>query len=459
MTPDWAEPGAKTGRGSGEVAVLAAAPLRDVPQVVVDDHMAELARLADTAGARPATTIVQRIDAPDSATYLRSGKVAQMREAMRKHGATLAIFDEDLSPAQGANLEKALGNRVIDRTELILDIFALRARTWEAKRQVELAQLHYLRPRLRRMWAHLSREGGGIGARGPGEQQLETDRRLIDRRIAKLKRDLASVAASRQTRRRARRGRFNVVLVGYTNAGKSSILRRLSMTKTLVEDRLFATVDSTTRACDLGGPGMAFLTDTVGFIRKLPHHLVASFRATMEEVADADLLLHVIDGSHPRWEDQAETVVETLQATGAGDIPVICVATKSDRLTHREERDAALRARRFGRTVTASTVERGGLEGLKEALRDALRARMVFVRIRFPVSAGALIAEAHRAGEVLGRAFTQDDTELVARIPMPLAGKLAQEPGVVVETLEARPGEHAHEENREKRWEVTASLT
>ncbi|MDX1578761.1 MAG: GTPase HflX, partial [Gemmatimonadota bacterium] len=236
-----------------ERALLVGAPPLDMPEREVNEHLAELGRLADTAGADVTGVLVQRLASPNPATYIGSGKVEQLRRRVREKDASLVVFDEDLSPAQGTALEQMLGMRVMDRTELILDIFALRARTAEAKLQVELAQLEYMRPRLKRMWSHLSRIGGGIGARGPGEQQLETDRRIIDRRIARLREELKQIARSRDTQRKARGDEFTVALVGYTNAGKSSILRGLSGSDLFVEDRLFATLDSATRAVELSG--------------------------------------------------------------------------------------------------------------------------------------------------------------------------------------------------------------
>ncbi len=289
-----------------ERVVLVGAPLADEPEALVDEHLEELDRLADTAGAVVAGTLVQRLDSPHPALYIGTGKAEELRLLAEQTDASLVIFDENLSPAQGSALEKALALRVMDRTELILDIFALRARTAEARMQVELAQLQYMRSRLKRMWSHLSRIQGGIGMRGPGETQLETDRRMMDRRITRLRQELEHIARSRDTRRRGRKAEFRVALVGYTNAGKSSILRALSGADLFVEDRLFATLDSTTRAVDLEAGYRALVTDTVGFIRKLPHHLVASFRATLEEAREADLLIHVVDASAPSWDHQVE---------------------------------------------------------------------------------------------------------------------------------------------------------
>ena len=287
-----------------ERALLVGAPLKEVDSRVVQEHIEELTRLTDTAGGEVVGVVIQRIDAPNAHTYIGSGKVDEVRDRVAEFEADLVIFDEDLKPDQAKNLERSLGVRVMDRSELILDIFASRARTHEARIQVELAQLEYLLPRLQRMWTHLSRIRGGIGLRGPGETQLETDRRLIGRRIADLKRKLVKVVEARATQRKRREGIYRVALVGYTNAGKSSILKALSGADILVEDRLFATLDSATRQIDVGGGYEALLTDTVGFIRKLPHHLVASFRSTLEEAREADLLLHVIDASHPHRDEQ-----------------------------------------------------------------------------------------------------------------------------------------------------------
>ncbi|WP_419161253.1 GTPase HflX [Candidatus Palauibacter sp.] len=426
-----------TSDGTGERAVLVGAPSIGTPQEAVDEHLEELTRLAGTAGADVRSVVIQRLGRPNASTYIGKGKVEQLAGALRDHDATLAIFDDELTPAQGANLESALGVRALDRTELILDIFALRARTAEAKLQVELAQLQYLRTRLKRMWTHLSREGGGIGARGPGEQQIETDRRLIDRRLARLRRKLDHIATARVTQRRARREQFTVALVGYTNAGKSSILRGLSGAEVFVEDRLFATVDSATRICDLEGPGPILLTDTVGFIRKLPHHLIASFRATMEEISEAGLLLHVIDASAPGWEAQRDAVEAVLEEVGVTDRPVLQVFNKIDRLTHEEERALRERTAAGMRShVLTSVVEERGLDPLREALKAAMRARLETVRVSLPAGDGARLAEAYREGEVLECAYEAGHVVILARVPAGVAGRW-RESGLVVEQADA----------------------
>jgi GTP-binding protein HflX len=330
-------------RPAVEQALLIGAPRKgSVEARDVVEHLDELARLADTAGARVVGRVVQFIVAPTPDLYVGHGKAEEIGRQVADLGATLVISDEELSPRQGKHLEDVLKVRVMDRAELILDIFAFRARSREAKMQVELAQLEYLLPRLTRMWAHLSRIRGGIGLRGPGETQLETDRRMIREKIGVLKRKLVEVAEHRG-RLRARTGQRDVVkvaLVGYTNAGKSSLLRALTGAEAHVEDRLFATLDTSSREVQLNGRRVRF-TDTVGFIRKLPHDLVASFRATLEEAADADVIVHVVDASHPAWEDQMDVVGGVLGEI-PGAPPVVVSLNKADLLTS-EERARRLR--------------------------------------------------------------------------------------------------------------------
>jgi GTP-binding protein HflX len=304
---------------------------------VMSEHLAELAELVDTAGGIVVGTLTQQIEKPNPATYLGKGKIEELGDRINETQASLIVFDDELSPAQGKNIEDATGKRVMDRAELILDIFATRARSSEAKMQVELAQLEYMLPRLMRMWSHLEKFRGGIGMRGPGETQLETDRRLINNRIRLLKGRLTEVQKSREVRRTGRRGQFRASLVGYTNAGKSSILKAMSREPDVfVEDRLFATLDPLTREIHLAENTTVLLTDTVGFIRKLPHDLVASFRATLEEVVEADLLLHVIDASSPTWEEQRTVVNQVLEEIGASGKPTLYVFNKIDLVPHDE---------------------------------------------------------------------------------------------------------------------------
>jgi len=297
-----------------------------------DEHLDELGRLADTAGAEVVGRLVQRIQSPTPGLYLGEGKVEELRVLAGETRASLLLFDEELSPVQGKNLEKALALRVMDRAELILDIFATRARSREARLEVELAQLEYLLPRLARMWVHLSRIRGGIGLRGPGETQIETDRRMIRRKISHLREQLADVERHRAVLRqgRERRGVKTAALVGYTNAGKSSLLRALTGSDPFIEDRLFATLDTLARDAHVGDGRRMRVVDTVGFIRKLPHNLVASFRATLEEVGEADVVLHVIDAAHPQWEEHVAVVDAVLADLGLPAANVVHVFNKMD---------------------------------------------------------------------------------------------------------------------------------
>jgi GTP-binding protein HflX len=410
-----------------ERALLVGAPLkRPGARRVAAEHLLELAELADTAGAVVVAELTQQIDRPHPATYLGAGKLDELRERVDAEGATLVIFDDELSPTQGKNIELAIGKRVMDRAELILDIFATRAHTAEAKMQVELAQLEYMLPRLTRMWTHLEKFRGGIGMRGPGETQLETDRRLINHRIKILRERLHDVQRGRAIQRQSRQGEFKASLVGYTNAGKSSILRALSgQADVFVEDRLFATLDPLTRDIDLGDNAHVLLTDTVGFIRKLPHHLVASFRATLEETTDADLLLHVIDASSPTWEEQRVVVDQVLDELGVKDRPKLLVFNKIDLLEHDEL--FALQERISGlvpNSVFVSTKSDEGLDPLRRALASAIRLRRPLSRIRLSPSDGRTLAEIHRQGEVIDQRMDGDDLLIEARIDDILAGRL-----------------------------------
>lgn len=420
-----------------ERAILVGAPPAAEPEALVDEHLEELERLADTAGAEVVGTLIQRLDSPNPALYIGRGKAEQLRLLADGTDASLIIFDEDLTPAQGSALEKALDRRVMDRTELILDIFALRARTAEARLQVELAQLQYMRSRLKRMWTHLSRIQGGIGMRGPGETQLETDRRMMDRRITRLRQELAHIARARDTRRRGRSDEFRVALVGYTNAGKSSILKKLSGADLFVEDRLFATLDSATRAVELDAGYRALVTDTVGFIRKLPHHLVASFRATLEEAREADLRVHVVDASAPGWDHQVEAVQQVLVDLEIPETGTLMVFNKTDQLTHTEEE--ALRGRvsvEWPENVFTSVVEAGGLEPLKREILGRLQRLRPMVVVEIPVTDGKTIAEAYREAEVLERTDRDMSVLLRARVPVATLGRWRRTAGLVVRHLD-----------------------
>ena len=415
--------------------MLVGTPHQLAPAGEAAEHLAELGRLTDTAGGIVAGTLVQRIRSPQPRWYLGKGKVQELAEQVRTLDADLVVFDDELTPAQGKNLEDLLKVRVVDRTELILAIFANRARTYEARMQVELAQLQYLLPRLMRMWSHLSRIRGGIGLRGPGETQLETDRRLVGARIAELRRKLRAVAKARATQRKGREGRFRAALVGYTNAGKSSLLQALSGTEQFVEDRLFATLDSSTRLVSLEKGRDALVTDTVGFIRKLPHHLVASFRSTLEEAREADVLLHVVDASQPTWPKQQDVVRSVLKDLDLADRPRIRVFNKTDLL----DGDGLLALKRQAtsaagdaQAVFVSARVPATLTPLRHLLADRVRGRLCQVRVELPVTDGKTLAALYREGEVLSRTQVDGAVKVVARVPASLAGRLASAGGVRV---------------------------
>ena len=334
----------------------------------------ELARLTDTAGARVLDTITQRRGTIHPATFIGKGKLEELRAQCEAVDADMVIFDDDLSPAQMRNLEKALGRKVVDRSELILDIFARRAQSREARLQVELAQLEYTLPRLTGMWKHLERQAGGIGTRGPGETQLETDRRIVRERIARLKRELQAVEREREVQRRRRRREFRAAIVGYTNAGKSTLFNALTRSQVFVEDRLFATLDATTRKLVSPTRQVALLTDTVGFIRKLPHHLVASFHSTLVEAIEADQLLHVVDASDPHFRRQIAAVEEVLDGILEQPRPTALVFNKTDRIADPDV-VAGLRVE-FPGSFAISARTGDGLDALRAALWEQAGARV-----------------------------------------------------------------------------------
>ncbi|HWA15286.1 MAG TPA: GTPase HflX [Gemmatimonadales bacterium] len=415
-----------------ERVLLVGAPRKGSEDVQhLDEHLDELARLADTAGAQVVGRLTQQIASPNPATLIGEGKVEEVRDRIASESGTLVVFDEELTPNQGANLEAELKVRVMDRSELILDIFSTRARTHEAKLQVELAQMEYLLPRLARMWTHLSRIRGGIGLRGPGETQLETDRRMIRRKIQLLRDKLREWEKHRQVLRAGRSAMLNVALVGYTNAGKSSVLRMLSGEHEIfVEDRLFATLDTLTREIDLGEGCHARVSDTVGFIRKLPHHLVASFRATLEEVREADVLLHVVDASHPGWEEQMKVVDSVLAEVGVRGQPVIPVFNKMDQV---KDVDAFMHraAELYPGALFTSTQRIDGLEQVKQELRRRERLLRPPVTVQVPLADGARLASLYRLGEVITQTTDEAHHQVTVRLAPWQVEQLRRE-GVVV---------------------------
>ena len=417
-------------------AILVGTPPRQaVNPALIEDHLEELARLTDTAGGKVVGCLTQRINKPNPRVYLGEGKAIELKELVSDQEGNLVIFDDELTPAQGKNLEDFLGVRVMDRSELILDIFATRARSSEARMQVELAQLEYLLPRLRRMWIHLSRIRGGIGLRGPGETQLETDRRLIRKRISILRSKLRQVAKAREVQRQQREGTFQAVLVGYTNAGKSSLLGSLSGSDLFIEDRLFATLDSATRTVDLGQGYQALITDTVGFIRKLPHHLVASFHSTLEEAKEANVLLHVIDASREDWEDQYDVVMGVLSELGLAKASKVLVFNKVDLITHAEEEMLRRRIRTIEPTpaVFVSARDESTLIALRETLGARIRAKLVEVVAHIPVSNGRMISRIYEEAEILNRVDENMTVSITARVSPAFLGRLKGCPDICLE--------------------------
>jgi GTP-binding protein HflX len=396
-----------------ENVIVVALILPDVTRTVAEEHLEELAKLVETAGGTVVHRLYAKRNAPDSATFVGKGKAEELKSLVQKHNAKLVVFDDDLSPAQVRNLEKIVGGettKVIDRSALILDIFAGRARTREARTQVELAQLEYMLPRLTRAWTHLERQAGGIGTRGVGETQLELDRRIVRTRIARLKEELTKIEKNRETQRKARGAAFTVALVGYTNAGKSTLFNQLTTGGAEAMDKLFATLDA--KSAKLSGemPRETVVIDTVGFIRKLPHHLVASFRSTMEEAVAADLVLHVIDGSHPQYSDQREVGNEVLAELGVERERILEVYNKSDRL------DGDFEVHRRN-TALVSALHGTGIDQLLEMIRDAERAGGRLVRLDIPHAESRLIAKLHEVAEVHEQRAHDEGTEVTAWVP------------------------------------------
>ena len=396
-----------------------------------EEGLDELSLLIDTAGADEAARLTQRRDVPDPAFYIGKGKVDELREVCLAIDADTVVFDNELTPAQQFNLEKALGRTALDRTAVILDIFAQNAHTQEGKAQVELAMLRYRLPRLRRgAKAGLSQQGGGIGTRGPGETRLEVDRRRIMRRIEKLERDLKDLQRTRQTQRkgRSRSGLASVVIVGYTNAGKSTLLNALTSAGVLTEDRLFATLDPTTRRLSLPGGEPVLLTDTVGFIRQLPHGLIESFKSTLEVASEADMLVHVVDGSAAHPEHQITAVREVLAEIGADSVPEFLVFNKADRLA---DHGASLVTDHQG-AVAVSARERQGLDVFLRRLADRMRAISQVTELLVPFERGDIVASIHREGEVVSIEEADEGLRIRARLSQASAGRLRE---FVVDTM------------------------
>jgi GTP-binding protein HflX len=407
---------------SREKAVLAALRLPSQARVVVEESLDELGRLAESAGALVVGRATQERRAPTPGLYFGKGKVEELKTLSRRQGADLMISDDSLSPIQERNLGGSLGVRVIDRTALILDIFAQRARTMEGKLQVELAQLSYLLPRLVGQWKHLERTGGGIGTRGPGEMQIESDRRIIRHRIQKIRDALQRVRVHRRLLRdrRKARGVPVVALVGYTNAGKTTLLNHLTGADRVAADALFVTLDPTARLVTSPTHASFVLTDTVGFIRKLPHQLVAAFKATLEELAEADVLVHVVDASHPGLDDQMQAVESLLSELELTGRPTVVALNKVDRLDAGAAR--ALLARFEGVAISARTGE--GMEALLTRIDLALRPRVARLTLRIPYAEGPTLAACYERGRVISRRDEAEGIRLEVEMPRRLLASL-----------------------------------
>lgn len=405
-----------------ETVLMVGVQLGRAPAWDTTDSMEELGLLCETAGARVVEQVTCRMPRINPGTYVGSGKAQELADTVKAKEITTVVFDDELTSAQGRNLEKIIGTKVIDRNQLILDIFAQHARSREGRMQIELAQLEYLLPRLRRMWTHLERQKGGIGMHGPGEKQLEMDRRRIMERIDRFKDDLEKVRGHRAEQRRGRRrhGWALISLVGYTNAGKSTLLNGLTGAEVLADDKLFATLDPTTRQLRLPNHQQVLLTDTVGFVRKLPHGLVEAFKATLEEVVEADLLIHVIDASHPLVEKQIEAVQQVLRELGAHEKPVVHVLNKSD--LPETAAMAQVLSERLPACVVVSALKGTGLDHLRDALADQLRHRSVRLRLRIPHNQGRLLASIRNSGTVFAIEYEDETTLLDVGIPASLVG-------------------------------------
>lgn len=412
---------------ASEAAFLVGVMLKD--RSSSGSPLEELEGLAETAGTEVVGQMIQRREKPDQATYLGSGKVDELRGMVEMTGADVVIFDNDLSPAQTRNLEKTLNVKVVDRSELILDIFAARAQTHESRLAVELAQLEYSMPRLKRMWTHLSRQKMGVGLRGPGEKQLEVDRRLVQKRISDLRTQLNTIHRRREREVAARRDSMTVSLVGYTNAGKSTLLNALTGSDVLAKDALFATLDTRTRRWHLPGWGPVLLSDTVGFVRDLPHHLIASFKATLEEARRADLLLHVADASSPEASAQISAAYCVLEEIGIEAKDTLLVLNKVDALEDRARIDGLRNRYPHGIPISARSGE--GLDLLANEVSDALSRSFVNVDVETGVENGRLMAYLAAHGEVLSKTFSESRVVIHCRIPQGLLGRLEREDAVV----------------------------
>jgi GTP-binding protein HflX len=388
-----------------ERAMLVALQTRNQNRELVEEHLAELEELADTAGADSIFKIIQSKSSMDSAFYIGKGKAEELAQLVELNDIDLAIFDDDLTPVQVRNLEKLFNRKIIDRSGLILDIFALRAKTKEAKTQVELAQLEYLLPRLTRAWTHLSKQYGGIGTKGPGETQIETDRRMIRTRISHLKEKLKEIESQRQTQSKGRKDFVRISIAGYTNAGKSTLFNLLTKADVFAEDKLFATLDSTTRTINFDKEKI-LISDTVGFIRKLPPHLVASFKSTLNEVRDSDIILHTIDLSHPYYEDHLRVVDETLKEFGSEHKKEIKVFNKVDSISDKSIIEYV--RNKYPGSVIISAQKGINISSLKKMIEDLIEESFVEEELTLGIEQTKLASQIHDLAEVTSAKYNHD---------------------------------------------------
>lgn len=396
-----------------ERAMLVALQYHDIKKHIVEEHLSELEELADTAGADTIFKILQSKSRIDPTFYIGKGKAEELAQLVELNDIGLVIFDDDLSPVQVRNLEKLFDRKIIDRSGLILHIFALRAKTNEAKTQVELAQLQYMLPRLTRAWTHLSKQYGGIGTKGPGETQIETDRRMIRNRISHLKERLKKIEAQRITQSSGRKNYIRISIAGYTNAGKSTLFNLMAKSDVFAEDKLFATLDSTTRSIELTNKQKVLMSDTVGFIRKLPPHLVASFKSTLNEVRDADIILHVIDMSHPFYEDHLNVVEETLKEFGSDTKNVINVFNKVDSVKDSSKIDYIRNS--YKNCVIVSAQKGINISKLYEMLNNCIESSYMENEIFIPIADTKLASQIHSLADVISTNYEDEIVRLKIR--------------------------------------------
>jgi GTP-binding protein HflX len=396
-----------------ERAMLVALMTRDLDKELVEEHLTELEELSLTAGAETILKVTQQKSTFDPAFYIGKGKAEELKQLIEMNDINIVIFDDDLSPVQLRNLEKLFERKIVDRSGLILDIFASRAKTKEAKTQVELAQLQYMLPRLTRAWTHLSKQYGGIGTKGPGETQIETDRRIIRTRISLLKSKLDKIESQRITQSHGRKDFIKISLVGYTNAGKSTLFNILTKANVFAEDKLFATLDSTTRAIEIGKNQKLLLSDTVGFIRKLPPHLVASFKSTLNEVKDADIILHVIDFSHPYFEDHILVVEETLKELNCGEKVLLKVFNKIDAVGNKAKIDFV--RNKYDNAIIISAQRGINITGLMDRLVRLTEEKFVEENIDLDITNSKAAAAIHSLAEVLNKKYDENSIHITYR--------------------------------------------